>query len=110
MSPTESFVDFANRIMQGNNLADKIARRRPADKERITAIEIFEDWYDEIATIDREETDDLKRIAYVADERMTKRQRIGQPRTPHDSHIANSAPQQPQFPLTGANAVGPYRP
>src|SRR5271168_473960 len=94
MSPTESFVDFANRIMQGNNLligtesrldskqlrakldenmasylADKIARLRPGDRERITAIEIFEDWYDEIATIDREATDDLKRIADFAAER-----------------------------------------
>ena len=69
MTPHESFSTFANRVMQGNNLligttshldstalrsklelnmstylADKLARLRPADKERIAAITIFECW------------------------------------------------------------------
>ena len=133
MSPTESFVDFANRIMQGNNLligtesrldsnqlrakldenmasylADKIARLCPGDRERITAIEIFEDWYDEIATIDREATDDLKRIADFAAERMTKRQRVDPPPPLRESRIPNTSHHRPRYPLTGGNAVRPY--
>src|ERR1700678_2347703 len=74
MTPHESLNTFANRVLQGNNfligtlsrldstalrskleinmsayLAEKIARLRPTDKERITNITIFEDWLSEIS-------------------------------------------------------------
>ena len=70
MANTESFIEYANRVMQGNNLligtpsrlepkelraklevnmtgylAEKLAHLRPTDKDRIAAIEVFEDWY-----------------------------------------------------------------
>ena len=101
MTSTESFTTFANRVMQGNNLligtpsrldaaalrakleinmsgylADKIARLRPTDKDRIASIEVFEDWLSEISLLDDEITADLKRIADFATEHIAKRQRI----------------------------------
>jgi hypothetical protein len=100
MTATESFSTFTNRIMQGNNLlmgttsrldsaalcskleinmsgylADKIARLRPADKQHITDIAIFEDWLAEISTLDDEMTADLKRITDFATEHIVKKQR-----------------------------------
>jgi hypothetical protein len=90
MTSTESFSMFANRVMQGNNLlisttsrlnsealrtkleqnmsgylADKIARLRPTDKQRIKDIDVFEE----------EITADLKRIADFASEHIAKKQR-----------------------------------
>ena len=135
MSSTESFSTFANRVMQGNNLligttsrldaaalrvklelnmsgylADKIARLRPVDKQRILDIVIFEDWLSEIILLDEEITADLKRIADFASEHIAKKQRT----------IYNAYPQQQQFsnnttppafkfnsPLSGANAITP---
>jgi hypothetical protein len=100
MTPHESFTTFANRVMHGNNLligtpsrldtmslrakleinmsgylADKIARLRAADRDRIAAIVIFEDWLAEITLLDEENTADLKRIADFAAEHIAKRQR-----------------------------------
>jgi hypothetical protein len=130
MSSTESFINFANRIMQGNNLltgttsrldskqlrakldknmasylADKIARLCPADKDRITNIDIFEDWYDEICTIDREATDDLKCIADFAAEQMTKRQRIDSTQPLQNSTIPNTTYKQPHYDAITPNAT-----
>ena len=69
MASTESFIEYTNWVMQGNNLvigmpswlepkelwaklevnmtgylAKRLAHLRPTDKDQITAIEIFEDW------------------------------------------------------------------
>jgi hypothetical protein len=139
MSSTESFIDYANRVMQGNNLligttsrlnpkdlrskleinmagylAEKIAHLRPTDKDRITAIETFEDWFDEICIIDRDATADLKRITDFAAEHIAKRQRTDLPDYPkHNTHFQNSfqnssTPNIPQYtfnPVSGANAT-----
>ena len=97
MSDTESFIEYANCVMQGNNLlistpshlepkelhaklevnmtgylAEKLAHLWPTDKDHIAAIEIFEDWYDEICVIDREANADLKQIADFAAEHIAK--------------------------------------
>ena len=83
MTPHESFTTFANRVMHGNNLligtasrldttalrakleinmsaylAEKITRLRAADRDRIAAILIFEDWLAEITLLDEENTAD----------------------------------------------------
>ena len=137
MTSHESFSTFANRVMQGNNLligtpsrldsaalrtklelnmssylADKLARLRPADKERIAAIAIFEDWLSEVTLLDDEITADLKRIADFATEHIAKKHRTDNAQKPAASY--NSYPQQatrnpPSFqpPLSGANAVTP---
>ena len=133
MTSTESFTTFANRVMQGNNLligtpsrldaaalrakleinmsgylADKIARLRPTDKDRIASIEVFEDWLSEISLLDDEITADLKRIADFATEHIAKRQRLNtsqynfynEQQTHHDATKFQS-------PVTGANAITP---
>ena len=137
MTSHESFITFANRVMQGNNLligtpsrldttalrsklelnmstylSDKITRLRPTDKERITSTIVFEDWLAEISLLDEEITADLKRIADFATEHLAKRQRMD---TSHKVNQSNVYPQRqtshgtPAFPplLTGANAVTP---
>ena len=128
MSPHESFTTYANRVMQGNNLligttsrldttalrsklesnmstylADKIARLRPTDKERLTAITVFEDWLAEVTMLDDEITADLKRIADFAAEHIVKRQRIDNTSSkPTSNHNSFANP-----PLSGANAIPP---
>src|ERR1700678_4108408 len=137
MTAHESFITFANRVMQGNNLligtpsrldttalraklelnmstflSDKITRLRATDKERITSITVFEDWLAEISLLDEEITADLKRIADFATEHLAKRQRID---TSDNVGQSNPYPQRqhpratPAFlpPLTGANAITP---
>jgi hypothetical protein len=141
MTSTESFSTFANKIMQGNNLligttsrldsqalrvkleqnmsgylADKLARLRPADKQRVKDIVVFEDWLQEITLLDEEITADLKRIADFASEHIAKRQRTENP--PSSFHYT-AFPQKPSTrdnltskptvnpPLSGANAVTP---
>jgi hypothetical protein len=89
-------------------LADKIACFHPTDKDHITTIEVFEDWYDEISTIYCEANNNLKRIADFAVKQMTKRQCIDPPQTLHDSRIANTTHHQTQYPLTGANVIRSY--
>ena len=137
MTSHESFSTFANRVMQGNNLligtpsrldsaalrtklelnmssylADKLARLRPADKERIAAITIFEDWLSEVTLLDDEITADLKRIADFATEHIAKKHRTENAQKP--SVAFNPYPQQTnrntssyQPPLSGANAITP---
>jgi hypothetical protein len=127
MTSQESFSTFANRVMQGNNLligtpsrldsaalraklelnmsgylADKLTRMRPTDKDRIAAINIFEDWLAEITLLDEEITADLKRIADFATEHIAKRQRTENNR----NNMFNSTPIYPP-PLSGSNAVTP---
>ena len=139
MNSTESFSTFANRVMQGNNLligttsrldsaalrtklelnmsgylADKIARLRSADKDRIKAIVIFKDWLAEISQLDEEITADLKRIADFATEHIAKKQRTensnrpsqyGNFSNPQSNMSANYPP-----PASGANAITPNLP
>ena len=136
MTSHESFSTFVNRVMQGNNLligttsrldstalrlklelnmstylADKLARLRPADKERIAAITIFEDWLSEVTLLDDEITADLKHIADFATEHIAKKQRSENAQKPP---VSTPYPQQPNRnvssyppPLSGANAVTP---
>ena len=133
MTNTEPFSDYANRVMAGNNLligtnsrlepkdlrakleinmagylADKISRLRPADKDRITSIEVFEDWYDEICIIDREATSDLKRIADFTAEHWAKRQRTepsGYTMSPLQHSTFPNVQHNPPYLASGANAV-----
>ena len=133
MSSTESFSTFANRIMLSNNLligtpsrldatalheklkmsmsgylADKLARLRPADKDRITAITVFEDWLREVSELDEEITADLKRIADFATEHIAKKQCLDTSSKP--THYSTYPPQQPSRdypPTSGANAIIP---
>jgi hypothetical protein len=132
MTSTESFSTFANRIMQGNNLligttsrldsaslrskleinmsgylADKIARLRPAEKQRITDIAEFEEWLAEISTLDDEITADLKRIADFATEHIAKRQRTDNPSKDYQQHMYQSHNNSRDPPLSGANATTP---
>jgi hypothetical protein len=136
MTSHESFTTFANRIMQGNNLligtpsrldtaalrsklelnmsgylADKIARLRPTDKERISAIVIFEDWLSEISLLDEEITADLKRIADFATEHIVKKQRTENAQKPpvYNTYPQPSQRDAPAFqpPVSGANAITP---
>jgi hypothetical protein len=134
MTSNESFSTFANRVMQGNNLligtpsrldstalrskleinmstylAEKLARLRPTDEERIKAITIFEDWLSEVTLLDDEITADLKRIADFASEHIAKKHRTENAQKPA---VFNSYPQQPNRntpsyppPLSGANAI-----
>ena len=137
ITSTESFSTFANRVMEGNNLligttsrlystalrakleinmsgylADKIARLRPTDKQRILDIEIFEDWLAEITLLDKEITADLKRIADFASEHIAKKQRTENhynlypqhqqpPHNPHNPQASFSPP------LSRTNAITP---
>jgi hypothetical protein len=139
MTSTESFSTFANRVMAGNNLligttsridstalrtklelnmsgylADKLARLRPTEKQRLIDIEVFEDWLSEIILLDDSEeiTADLKRIADFASEHITKKQRTDNSNKP--MHYNNYPQQQqsrnahtPAFtpPLSGANTI-----
>ena len=133
MTDKESFSTFANRIMQGNNLligtpsrldtaalrikleqnmsvylAEKIARLRSTDKERITAIEVFEDWLHEITMLDDEITADLKRIADFTHEHFAKRQRLDnsyKPQPPPSFTPAFTPAFNP--PTTGTNTITP---
>jgi hypothetical protein len=135
MTSTESFTTFANRVMQGNNLligtpsrldttalrvklelnmsgylADKIARLRPTDKERIATIAVFEDWLSEISLLDDEITADLKRIADFATEHIAKKQRTENAQQPPSYNHYQPPPRDtPAFvpPLSGANAIAP---
>jgi hypothetical protein len=132
MTATESFSTFANRIMQGNNLligttsrldstalrakletnmsgylADKIARLRPTDKQRIVNIEVFEDWLAEISTLDDEITADLKRIADFATEHIAKRQRTENSSKGFQQNMFQSHNPSRDPPLSGANATTP---
>jgi hypothetical protein len=132
MTATESFSTFANRIMQGNNLligttsrldttslrakleinmsgylADKIARLRPAEKERISSIVLFEDWLAEISTLDDEITADLKRIADFATEHIAKRQRTDNSSKGFQQNMYQSHNPSRDAPLSGANATVP---
>ena len=92
-------------------LADKLAHLRPADKERIAAITIFEDWLSEVTLLDDEITADLKRIADFATEHIAKKQCSENVQKPP---VSNPYPQQPNRnvssyppPLSGANTVTP---
>ena len=130
MSKTESFVDFANRVMQGNNLLigtpfrlnpndlrtkleinmtgylAKMSYLHPAEKKRIKAIEVFEDWYDEICTIDRNMTADRKRISDFVAEYFAKRQRTDQQNAIKPSPLQNSsAPNNPQYSSNSASGA-----
>jgi hypothetical protein len=132
MTATESFSTFANRIMQGNNLligttsrldsaalrakleinmsgylADKIARLRPAEKQRIASIIVFEEWLAEISTLDDEITADLKRIADFATEHIAKRQRTENPSKGYQQNMYQSHNSSRDPPLSGANATTP---
>ena len=127
MSNTESFIEYANRVMQGNNLligtpsrlepnelrsklevnmtgylAERLAHLRPTDKDRIAAIDVFEDWYDEICVIDREANADLKRIADFAAEHIAKRQRTNAAQYPGSQPLPQCFTSHPAL---GANAV-----
>jgi hypothetical protein len=142
MDSSESFSKFANRVIAGNNLlegtgirldatnlrktlqgnmseflASKLDRLRATERERLAAIEPFEDWMAEIVLIDHEATSDLKRIAdMLRDDNSVnfKRQRLDDP---NPVILAASLPpfrnsQIPNIPIqayrgTGANAVRP---
>jgi Reverse transcriptase (RNA-dependent DNA polymerase)/Aspartyl protease len=80
----------------------------PADKDRIAAIEIFEDWLQEISLLDEEITADLKHIADFASEHIAKRQRLdNKPHAPSYNPFPQSQRDSPAFvpPLSGANAI-----
>ena len=139
MDSTESFSKFANHVIAGNNLlegtgihldaaalrktlmgnmseflASKLDRLRTTERERLAAIEGFEEWMSEIVAFDREATSDLKRIAEMLREDVSyKRQWLDDnviqnpPPVPFQpSQVPNpSAP--PVFRGTGANAIRP---
>ena len=136
MSNTESFIEYTNRVMQGNNgsttsllalnhrnlrskieinmasyLAEKISHLHPADKDCITAIEIFEDWYDEVCIINREATADLKQIANFTAEHFAKHQHTDcsqfQDNTPQIPSTTPTTHQLPTYPASGANTINP---
>ena len=105
MDRKESFSQFANRVIAGNNLlegtgirldsealrikltdnmsvflASKLDRLRTAECECLAAIVPFEEWMCKIVTIDHEATSDLKRIAdMLREEPEFKRQRLDNP-------------------------------
>jgi hypothetical protein len=66
-------------------LADKIARLRTTDKNRIATITIFEDWLAKITLLDEENTADLKHIADFAAEHIAKKQCRKTPQPPQYS-------------------------
>jgi len=134
MTNTEPFIDFGNRVMAGNNLlidtpsrlepkelrtklemnmagylAEKIAHLRPADKERIMALELFEDWFDQICIIDRDATADLKRMAHFAEQHIAKKQRTDSAdfhnQTPFQPSFTQNIPHYSFNPVSGANAT-----
>ena len=140
MDSTESFSKFANRVIAGNNLlegtgirldssalrktltgnmseflASKLDRLRTSERERLAAIESFEEWMAEIVAFDREATSDLKRIAEMLREDVSyKRQRMDDnvPQNPptvpfQPSQIPNTSVQTNMYRGTGANAIRP---
>jgi hypothetical protein len=143
MNPSESFTTFANRVIAGNNLlegttirlsvadlrktlcanmseflASKLDRQKATERERLAAIETSDDWMQEIVSFDRETTADLKRIAEMMEESISKRQRLNDlsgnfenvPTAPPSSFHYPPNPcsmYQPPFVATGANAVQP---
>jgi hypothetical protein len=93
-------------------LADKIARLRPTDKQRIKDIDIFEDWLGEITLLNEEITADLKHIADFASEHISKKQRTENTSKPfHYNTYHQQQPSRdtstPTFapPLSGANTI-----
>ena len=134
MEPSESFSKFANRVIAGNNLlegteirldtaglrktllgnmseflASKLDRLRTAERERLAAIESFEEWMAEIVLIDHEATSDLKRIAEMLKEDTNfKRQRLDNAPPPlRNSQMPNLPVSNPAYRGTGANAIHP---
>ena len=136
MDRKESFSQFANRVIAGNNLlegtgirldsealrtkltdnmsvflASKLDRLKTAERERLAAIVPFEEWMREIVTIDHEATSDLKRIAdMLREEPEFKRQRLdyapSQPQPFRPSQTPNVPPSNP-YRGSGANTVQP---
>ena len=139
MDSTESFSKFANRVIAGNNLlegtgirldatalrktlmgnmseflASKLDRLRTTERERLAAIEGFEEWMSEIVAFDREATSDLKRIAEMLREDVSyKRQRLDDnviqnpPPVPFQPSQVPNTSVPPVFRGTGANAIRP---
>ena len=143
MESTESFSKFANRVIAGNNLlegtgirldaaalrktltgnmseflASKLDRLRTTERERLAAIEGFEEWMAEIVAFDREATSDLKRIAEMLREDVSyKRQRLDDsvPQNPppipfQPSQIPNTSAPPNVYCGTGPNAIHPPPP
>jgi hypothetical protein len=135
MEPSESFSQFANRVIAGNNLlegtdirldtadlrkkllgnmsdflASKLDRLRKAERDRISEIESFEEWMAEVVSFDREATSDLKRIAeMLRNDTSFKRQRLDDS-SHHNPSIPFQPSQVPNIPVnsyrgTGANAI-----
>jgi hypothetical protein len=137
MDSTESFSKFANRVIAGNNLlegtgirldtpalrttltghmseflASKLDRLQTTERERLAAIDSFEEWMAEVVAIDHSATTDLKRIAEMLREDVSfKRQRLADdaPQNPaptplHPSQIPN-VPTPHMYRGTGANAI-----
>lgn len=139
MGSTESSSKFANRVIAGNNLlkgtgirldaaalrktlagnmseflASKLDRLRTTERERLAAIEDFEEWMAEIVTIDHEATSDLKRIAEMLREDVGyKRQRLDDgsalipPPVPFQPSQTPNIPPPNAYRGTGANAIRP---
>ena len=101
MLSSDSFTDFADRVIAGNNLLDgskfrltvdqlretlmsnmgeyldsKWQTLKQAERECIEAINIFDDWLLEIVTLDTQVNFDLKRVADMAVESVAKCQRL----------------------------------
>ena len=143
MESTESFSKFANRVIAGNNLlegtgirldaaalrktltgnmseflASKLDRLRTTERERLAAIEGFEEWMAEIVAFDHEATSDLKRIAEMLREDVSyKRQRLDDsvPQNPppipfQPSQIPNTSAPPNVYRGTGPNAIRPPPP
>ena len=139
MERSESFSQFANRVIAGNNLlegtgsrlnstdlraklidnmsmflASKLDRLKTAEQDRLAAIVPFEEWMREIVTIDNDATSDLKRIAdMLREEPDFKRPRLevssSQSQPFHPSQVPNM-PVPNTFRGTGANAIRPSFP
>jgi hypothetical protein len=87
-------------------LANKMARLHSGDKEKITAITVFEDWLAEVSLLDEEYTDDLKRIADFATEHIAKKQRLDNSSKPsHYSMYQQQPARDYPPPVSGANAI-----
>ena len=108
MLSSESFSTFADRVIAGNNLLEgskfrlsieqlretlmsnmgeyldsKWQNLKQAERKRIKAIGIFDDWLLEIVTMDSQANDDLKRVADMAAENVAKRQRLNYDPSPY---------------------------
>ena len=143
MLSSESFSTFADCVIAGNNLLEgskfrlsieqlretlmsnmgeyldsKWQNLKQAERERIKAIGIFDDWLLEIVTMDSQANDDLKRVADMAAESVAKRQRLNYDPSPYpvSSASQNVPPPTPHYPMqnkqykpfvSGTNAVAP---